>query len=170
MSVNALGHQLRLDEQVTSYLVASMAIGITAGCLIAGFLSRGQFSPGLVRTGLWGILACLTMLALPGGPQGQLLGLRGSFLVLILLGMFAGMFAVPLQVYLQSRPPATQKGRMIATLNMANWVAILLAGMIYHGTIYWLDQTGVLSHNMFAVTALIIAPVAWFYRPEPEPL
>lgn len=170
MSVNALGHQLRLDEQVTSYLVASMAIGITAGCLIAGFLSRGQFSPGLVRTGLWGILACLTMLALPGGPQGQLLGLKGSFLVLILLGLFAGMFAVPLQVYLQSRPPATQKGRMIATLNMANWVAILLAGMIYHGTIYWLDQTGVLSHNMFAVTALLIAPVAWFYRPEPEPL
>ena len=170
MSVNALGHQLKLDELVTSLLVSSMAVGITIGCLLAGVLSHGRFSSGLVRTGLWGIFLCLAMLALPGGPHGQLLGSAGSFPMLVLLGMFAGMFAVPIQVYLQSKPPPDQKGRMIAAMNFANWIAILISGVIYGVAIRWLESSGANSSHMFALTALLIAPVAWFYRPRSESL
>ena len=38
---------------------------------------------------------------------------------------------MPLQVFMQSRPPADKKGRMIAVMNQANWIGILLAVAIY---------------------------------------
>ena len=37
------------------------------------------------------------------------------------------MYAIPLQVFMQSRPPEGRKGRMIAVMNQANFVAIMLS-------------------------------------------
>ena len=65
-------------------------------------------------------------MALPGGEHQHLLGYYGSFPVLILMGMFTGMFVVPVQVIIQSRPPRAEKGRMIATMNQCTWVGIIL--------------------------------------------
>ena len=48
------------------------------------------------------------------GETRQWLGYYGSGAVIIALGVFTGMFAVPLQVFMQSRPPDECKGRMIA--------------------------------------------------------
>ena len=176
MSVNALGlRQLKLTEAVTSFMVSSMAIGITIGCLLAGALSRDRFAAGILRRAIWGMLVCLLLLGLPGGAQ--LLGFWGSVPLLILLGMFAGLFAVPLQVFLQSRPPEGQKGRMIATMNIANWIAILLSGVIYFGAAGQLfgnkSLLELLNWNpnaMFALTAFMIAPLALFYRPKEKKL
>ena len=54
-------------------------------------------------------------------------GFAGTFVALIVMGTFAGMYAIPLQVFMQSRPPEGQKGRMIAVMNQANFVAIMLS-------------------------------------------
>ncbi len=77
-------------------------------------------------------------------------------MALIVLGTFAGMYAIPLQVFMQSRPPDGQKGRMIAVMNQANFVAILLSSVVY-----WLfDRLVVLGGwprcAMFAMTALVM--------------
>lgn len=171
MSVNALGMlQLKLDARATSLMVSSMAIGIAIGCILAGILSRGRFASGVVRTGIWGIFACLVLLSLPGGVHGQWIGFWGSIPTLLLLGMFAGMFAVPLQVFLQSRPPESQKGRMIATMNLANWIAILSSGIIYWGAGVLLEKIAWQPNAMFALTAGIITPVALWYRPVAQGL
>ena len=110
-SVNYLGiQQLKQNEAWTSLMVASMAVGIAAGCLIAGLLSRGRIDGRMVRIGSWGTVAMLLLLAAPGFGTAHLLGFAGSVPALVALGFFAGMFAVPVQVYLQSRPPRTRKG------------------------------------------------------------
>ena len=171
MSVNALGiRQLQLVDDVTSRMVSCMAIGITVGCLVAGSWSRGRFASRIVRMGLWGIFLCLLVLALPGGQYGHLLGFWGTVVVLILLGFFAGMFAVPLQVFLQTRSPEDQKGRMIATMNVANWIAILLSGVLYEifGAVQ--NQMDWSPNTTFAFTAVLLAPVVLFYRPPAEML
>ena len=80
---------------------------------------------------------------------------------------------VPLQVFLQSRPPAELKGRMIGTMNLANWIAILLAAGFYGvcSRLFTLAPAvpGERPQSMiswaFAVMAVLILPVAVTFRP-----
>jgi acyl-[acyl-carrier-protein]-phospholipid O-acyltransferase/long-chain-fatty-acid--[acyl-carrier-protein] ligase len=78
------------------------------------------------------------------------------------------MFAIPLQVFLQTRPPNGQKGRMIAVMNQANFAAILLSAGLYwlfDRIVIWLDWN---RSPIFAMTALVMLPIALFYRGEPQ--
>jgi acyl-[acyl-carrier-protein]-phospholipid O-acyltransferase/long-chain-fatty-acid--[acyl-carrier-protein] ligase len=117
-TLNALGKtQLGLasDFQVSA-LAGAVGIGIAAGCLLGGYYSRGRINPRVVTVGAVGMTATMAALSLPGGPHRHLLGYWGSLPVLLALGVFTGMFVVPIQVLLQSRPPREEKGRMIATI------------------------------------------------------
>ncbi|HND51835.1 MAG TPA: MFS transporter, partial [Pirellulaceae bacterium] len=98
------------------------------------------------------------------GPQRHLLGYNGSVVALIALGGFTGMFAVPLQVFIQSRPPEALKGRTIATQNLLNWIGIFLSTPIYGIGNYLLTVVGMPPNGMFALTALLMLPVAIWYR------
>ncbi len=168
-SVNALGKlQLQLaNDGHVSLLVATISLGIAAGAGVCGFLSHGKLDWKLLRIGAGGLVACLLVLApAPGGQH--LLGFGGSMVVLTLLGVFTGMFAVPLQVFLQSRPPDELKGRMIATQNLLNWVGIVLSAFIYKFFNVIIDVTGWPQSTMFAMTALLMLPVALLYRPTAQ--
>lgn len=179
MSVNALGlDQLRLNAEETSELVAVISIGILIGCLLAGIASQGRIRPRIIRIGCWGMITCLLLLSFPDvaalgfsgigemSSHGHLLGYTGSIPVLIALGFFAGMFAVPIQVYLQSLPPAGQKGRMIAAMNFANWIAIVLSGILFMICRWGFQQLDLPPCAIFAVTSALILPVALWYHPE----
>lgn len=166
-AVNAMAKlQMRLDDQQTGYMAASTGIGIALGCVLAGRLSQGKVRFGLVTAGSWGIIVCLALLAAPGPMRGNtLLGQYGSIAALILLGMCAGFYTVPLQVFLQARAPEDQKGRIIGTMNLANWIGICLAGGIY-----WISNVIVSSlaappNLTFGLCAVLLLPVAIFYRP-----
>ncbi len=169
-AVNSLGKvQLPLDPQwrdtLTSLMTAAIGLGIAAGAVIAGRISRGKADFRLTRFGAWGIFASLLLLAVtrPGGIH--LLGFAGSLPVLALLGMCAGFFAIPLQVFIQSRPPDDQKGRMIAVMNLTNFVAILLSGVLYWLFDRGVDHFGTPRSTIFGLMALLILPVAFLYRP-----
>jgi acyl-[acyl-carrier-protein]-phospholipid O-acyltransferase/long-chain-fatty-acid--[acyl-carrier-protein] ligase len=99
-----------------------------------------------------------------------LLGYWGSIPVLLLMGVFTGMFIVPIQVMLQSRPPRGDKGRMIATMNQCTWIGVILSAVLYKICIEILDATGGPRNLIFAVCAAIMLPVALFYRPKDERL
>ena len=165
-SVNALGiSQLQVNNTRTSLLVTVISLGIAAGSALAGAASRGKVNPTVQRIGAWGMVATLMMLALRGGPRDHLLGYAGSLVDLILLGVFTGMFAVPLQVFLQSRPPQGDKGRMIATQNLLNWIGIFLSAGVYAIVDKSLRAVGWPTNGVFALTALLMLPVAIWYRP-----
>ena len=169
-AVNTFGKdQLGLGDERTSLLAACMGVGIAVGCLLAGRLSGNRVNFHLVTAGAWGISLSLGLLALV--PR---LGLPsqavewGARLLLTAMGCAAGIFAVPLQVFLQARPPGDQKGRMIGTMNLINWIGILLAAGFYFGcsavfTPKQIDGT-------FAVLAFVMLPVAIFYHPRDEQL
>ncbi len=170
-TVNALGKtQLGLSEDKTSNLAASIGLGIAIGCVLGGYLSHGRVNRNVVTGGLVGLLVTLVVMALPGGQHRHLLGYAGSIPVLILMGIFTGMFIVPVQVALQSRPPKEEKGRMIATMNQFSWVGIIIGAVLYEGCLWVLDATGWPRSVVFAVTAALMLPVAILYRPQDEPL
>jgi len=149
-----------------SLMNAGMAVGLAAGCVAAGVLSRGRFEPRIVRVAAGGMVVGLAAMAWPGGGQSQWLGLYGSVPALVGLGFCAGMFAVPIQVFLQSRPPADKKGRMIATMNLANWIAILISAGLYFAFGWVLQWLAWPPSAMFGFAGAMMLPVALRYRPR----
>lgn len=168
-AVNRLGlDQLNLDSMWTSVLAAVIGIGISIGAVIAGRLCHGRADFRIVRVGMVGIAVCLLVLSisLPGGTH--LLGFYGSLVVLTLLGVSAGFFAIPVQVFIQQRPPDGQKGRMIAVMNFVNFIAILLSGVLY-GLFDWVVSSNAWPRAaVFAMIAAIFLPLVIFYRPETD--
>lgn len=164
---NAVGKsQFNVSETATSILGACMGTGIMLGSMLAAWFSKQTVNWRLVKIGGWGITACLLLLALPGAKPYNLPGLVGSHVLLLLLGLFAGLFAVPISVFLQSRPPKECKGRVIATMNLANWIAIVASAGIYEIFHRIVITVGWPHYYKFAFTALLILPVAIFYRPS----
>ena len=91
-------------------------------------------------------------------------------IVLVGLGLAAGLFVVPLQVFIQVRPPEDQKGRMIGAMNLVNWIGILLAAGFYQVCAMVFENVGGSISWIFAITSLLLIPVAIFYRPREETL
>lgn len=165
-SIIALGKlQLQEGDIRTGYLVTVVSIGIAVGSALTGAISARGFGLLMQRLGAWGMVVTLASLAIPFGARQHLLGYWGSLAALTLLGVATGMFAVPLQVFVQSRPPEGQKGRMIATQNLMNWIGIFLSTGIYavgNQLLVWLNLPG---NGMFALTAVTMATVAIGFRP-----
>jgi len=166
-AVNSLGKlQLELSDTATSILLGCTGIGIALGSVLAGRLSHGVADFRVMRVGGWGLVVALLVVSLPGPHHGHLLGFPGTFVALIVLGTCAGMYAIPLQVFMQSRPPEGRKGRMIAVMNQANFVAILLSAVVYwlfDRLVVWWDWP---RCAMFAMTALVMLTALLLYRPH----
>ncbi|MEY3173243.1 MAG: hypothetical protein RLZZ436_1157 [Planctomycetota bacterium] len=197
MSVTTLGEQtLELSSTRSSVLAAGMGIGIAVGCVVAGFLGRPGSGGGWTVTGAWLLVVSMSLVALLGsGVLGRpsssgiagsaetivqrllsadLLewGLRAS---MVLLGFSAGIFVVPVQVYLQQAPPAELKGRLLGVQNLATWVGILLSAVYSWGVGAVLRLIGGeggdqrLQWAMFLTLAAMLIPVGLLYRLPERP-
>jgi acyl-[acyl-carrier-protein]-phospholipid O-acyltransferase/long-chain-fatty-acid--[acyl-carrier-protein] ligase len=179
-AVNDFGKtQMRYDDLVTSLLAAMLGVGIAAGCVIAGQLSKQRINFSLVTRGAWGMAVMLALLSLvPHIPTLRSAAVYVTGLLLLLLGASAGIFVVPLQVFLQARPPAEMKGRMIGAMNLMNWIAILCAAAGYGICSILFTRSpatpGALPESSiswtFAVLAVLVLPVALRFRPPDETL
>lgn len=170
-SVNALGKsQLGLGDSDTSILAAMLGVGIPIGCLIGGKLSAGRINPRVVSGGAIGVVLCLGLLSIRGGPNDHLLGFYGSIPVLILAGISTGIFIVPIQVAVQALPPANEKGRMIALMNQCNWIGIIIGALLFKASIGFCESMNQPRNSTFAVAALVMLPIALFYRPRERQL
>lgn len=176
-AINDLGlHQLGLTDLGTGLLAASTGLGIAVGCIVAGLASRQTIRGSVVRFGAWGVVAMLALLAIPGGripaadPGGPArilvaIGVTGSGLALAGLGFCAGLYSVPLQVYLQAMAPTEQKGRIVAAMNLFNWCGILVGGAMF-----WLASTvsrqlQLPPQAVFGLAAILFLPVPLVFRP-----
>jgi acyl-[acyl-carrier-protein]-phospholipid O-acyltransferase/long-chain-fatty-acid--[acyl-carrier-protein] ligase len=135
---------------------------------LAALLSRGHVNLRVVKVGAWGLTACLVLLALPGpAAGGHLLNYPLSMLTLIAVGGFTGLFAVPLQVILQERPPVELRGRTIATQNLLNWTGITGSALVYALATWLLGRLQLPKFLVFLVSAAMMGGVALFYHPQP---
>jgi acyl-[acyl-carrier-protein]-phospholipid O-acyltransferase/long-chain-fatty-acid--[acyl-carrier-protein] ligase len=110
-----------LEEFWIGILLTFLAIGIGFGSLVAGRLSGDKVELGLVPLGSIGI--GIFSLLLPLSSHSYSL----SAALLLLLGVSAGFFIVPLNAFLQQKSGAEEKGRLIATANFMNTCGMLLA-------------------------------------------
>lgn len=185
-AVNAFGKlqlygDLKITEadERTSLLAGFLVLGIALGCAVAGWISGKRIDFRMVPWGCWGMVAGLLLLSLIGwlgtGTKDTVPVLTvaavtgGTRLLLAFMGIAAGVFTVPLQVFLQSRPPADQKGRVIGAMNLVNWIGILFSAEIYAGFDFLRELAQAPHSALFGATALLLLPVAVFYRPRETP-
>lgn len=82
--------------------------------------------------------------------------LTGAALLLIGSGFFAGLYSVPLQVFIQAMAPEHLKGRMIGAMNLVNWVGIVLSGAFYEIGKQILVRVGASPNAIFGSIAIVI--------------
>ncbi len=170
--INRVGELLQVSKFQTSILVAAIALGIMVGSIVVILMQRVSTSSPRrqVSVGLWGMFGTLSILAIWQAGNLPFLSYWMIFATLLLLGIFVATYAIPLQVFLQDRPPDRLKGRMIATMNQANFIGILISGPLYQlfqGTASWI---GLPVNTVFGMMAILLLPVAILYRLDDSPV
>lgn len=122
-----------VSETHVGYLITALAAGIGLGSVAAGTISGKHIELGLAPVG------CFLM-----GVSGILLGLTSSYTQalfwLALLGFAGGLFAVPLNAWMQEKSPARERGRILATSSFVSMVGVIAAsGILWllHDLLHW---------------------------------
>lgn len=112
---------LGMSDSQTGMVMSLAAIGIGAGCYLAGVLSRHDVELGLVPCG--GITTGLTLLTIFIFDAGGVF-----FAVLVFLAaFFSGMFKVPLDAWIQANVKGRELGDMLAYSNLITFLFMLFA-------------------------------------------
>jgi MFS family permease len=155
------------NELVATLLLTAFSVGIGTGSLLCEKLSRGCIEPGLVPIGALGI--CLAGVDLhfseivngTGGLQdaAAFLGAAANWRViadLTLIGLFGGVYIVPLYAMVQSRSAPAHRARIIAANNVLNALFMVVSALLVIGLV----QLGFTPQDVFLMTGLATAAVA----------
>lgn len=112
---------LGMSDSETGIVMSLAAIGIGAGCYLAGVLSRHDVELGLVPCG--GITTGLTLLSI---FVFDVCGIAFGVLV-FLAAFFSGMFKVPLDAWIQANVKGRELGDMLAYSNLITFLFMLMA-------------------------------------------
>ena len=128
LTVLSIGQEeLHVAEAAATRLFTALALGIGVGSLVAGRLSGDHIELGLVPIGGLG-MGVFSLLMVWAVPSYWLCAVA-----LALVGFAGGWFAVPLNAVQQHVPDEDEKGRVLATSNVAQTVGILLASAVLYG-------------------------------------
>lgn len=136
ISVANLAAVLGYSSTIASLMSAVLMIGIAAGALIAGGRSAESWRKLLLPSASAMGLALILISLAPHLPRsGLAAGLNPQlcwiFLCLGLCGLFGGIYLIPLSSYIQIRPAAHEKGRVLAVSNFLSFVAMALFGAAF---------------------------------------
>ncbi len=165
---------------VVTLILSVFTISIALGSLACERLSGHKIEIGLVPFGAFGLSAAGVDLyfAIAGMSTNQaggvlgwtaFLGADGSFRVLLdmgLIGLFGGLFIVPLYALIQVRTPEDRRARIIAANNILNALFMVTAA---GGAALLLDVAGWNIPDLLLAVALLNLVVAiYIFRQVPE--
>lgn len=156
--INPLGiQQFHLSKTLTSCLIVSQLVGIAVG---------GVISSRLVPIARWYKVVwplCLAMSLvmvlmtgvpyLPGGLHRTAL-----YLLTFLLGCFGGGILIPMESFLQIRPPVVRKGAILSAVNFIVFSGILSSGLFSNYlNAYWkpTEAFGIMGLFSLGVTGIL---------------
>ena len=157
------------DHSVFVLLLAIFSVGIGAGSLLCERLSGHKVEIGLVPFGSFGLTLFGILLYFASGhyvatasvDAGQFLEQQGSWLILgaiVGLGIFGGLYIVPLFALIQTRCDPTHMSRTIAGMNILNSLFMVVAAL----SAMVMLKSGLSIPQIFLVTACLNALVAMY--------
>jgi MFS family permease len=139
--------QFHMDESNISFLQVPLLAGVAAGGLACGRLADSDrwhrvLAPAALAMGAaMMLIAAVPLLGNTGTDTdfADKIGLSprislqivASCLLLFCTGAAGGILLVPLEAFIQARPPADRKGQVIAAANCTAFIGILLGGMAF---------------------------------------
>ena len=116
--------QLGTGAEGGSILFAFVGAGIGLGSLLAALLSRGRLELGLMLWGGFGMAAGFFSLCYVETETAA----KVSALV---AGTFGGLFIVPIMTFIQQRPSAEEKGRVLGAAELSTFLFIFAAAVVH---------------------------------------
>lgn len=130
--INVLGlSELGLSQTMTSLLVVALMVGVCAGAFLAAKIASGAGWNRVMGAALlvMGAGLAATFFAIRFGGEGDRLAML--IMALVVAGCGGGLFLIPLTSFIQIRPRADQKGKIIAVSNFSAFGAIFLSGICF---------------------------------------
>ena len=163
------------NEQVVTLLLAVFSLGIGLGSVLCEKLSAGRIELGLVPFGAGGLVIFGLQLAFCGVSATSapvdargFLAMDGSIGVLAslgLIGLFGGLYIVPLYTLIQDRAPRQRLSRIIAANSVLNALFMVLAAIYAVLAL----GAGLSIPQLFLTTAVMSTAVFLFiFRLVPE--
>ncbi|MSR58552.1 MAG: MFS transporter [Planctomycetaceae bacterium] len=156
---------LHLSEDRIGGLMLALVAGIGIGSVLAGLWSGGRIELGIVPLGAIGIVICSLGLYFTGSrldpsePASLSYTMFWVCVWLVLLGISAGLFNVPLETFLQHRSPIEHRGTLLAAGNFVSFAGILSTS----GLLYLMQEKWHLSaRETFLVMGLATIPIAGY--------
>jgi len=167
---------LDANEQVVTFFLALFCIGIGTGSLTCERLSNRTIELGLVPIGSIGltIFGADLFFAATSHAAVELIGFNEFvfnqvnwrlIIDIYLLGVFGGIYIVPLYALIQARSNPKRRARIIAGNNILNAIFIIIAGVYA----IVLTKAGLTIPQLFLIAAILNAIVAiYIYTLIPE--
>ncbi len=130
-----------------SMLLLAVSLGIAGGSVLAGVASEGKVELGLVPLGAAGITFMSFLLGF-GGNYYAALGM------LLVLGICAGFYTVPLNAFFQRWSPEAARGQYLSVVNIVSACGSMLAGGFLW---FWGGKVGLGADTIFFIIALLSA-------------
>lgn len=117
---------LHLSDVQGGYLFLLTALGIGSGAMLAGKLSGKTVELGLAPiAGLGVVISCYAIDLLSDR-------LFAVIPLVVILGMFGGVYEIPLDSYIQVTAPKKNRGQVVAATNFLSFFGVLCAsGLLY---------------------------------------
>ena len=139
------------DDLGAGMLLAIAGVGIGIGAAIAGRLSVGRINLGLAAPASVGVAVAL--IALSFVAHSYLL----TAILIGVVGVFGGIYMVPLNAQVQHRAGKTEKGATISANNFLNMTGALVAcGLLWISH----DALGIAADGVILVAGLIAVGAA----------
>ena len=117
---------LHLTDVQGGYLFLITALGIGSGCLIAGKISGKTVELGLVPIAGAGVVISCYLLDLFSDQLFAVVPL------VMILGLFGGIYQIPLDSYIQVTSPNTSRGQIVAATNFMSFFGVLCASALLY--------------------------------------
>ena len=166
------------NEQVLTVFLVIFTLSVAAGSLLCEFLSRHRIEIGLVPLGavgmsIFGIDSYFAINAIEptaaGIGAGDFLGKTESYRLIVdflLVGVFFGIYVVPMQATIQARTPQDRRARVIAANNVINSIFIVIGAAF---AVLWLSVWKFdIPSLLVALSVINICVAIYIFRQVPE--
>ncbi len=117
---------LHLSDVQGGYLFLLTAIGIGSGSMLAGKISGKTVELGLVPLAGIGIVISCYLIDLFSGHLAAVVPL------VLFVGLFGGIYEIPLDSYVQVASPSNQRGQMVAATNFFSFFGVLCSSVLLY--------------------------------------
>ena len=167
---------LQGNERVVTLLLAAFSVGIGLGSFLCERLSGRQVEIGLVPLGAIGMtvfamdIASVSPIAAPNG-KWRIVSFLSQwnhihiFMDLVFMGLFCGLYLVPLYALMQTRSPLQSRAQIIACNNIMNSIFMVASASIAVGLL----ALGLSISQIFFLVGLVnLLVVAAVFYTMPE--